>query len=855
MKLLLTNTDKKRSWIFGVSGVIAATLILALAFGIQKIYPFGDRTLVYHDMQYQYTDFFLWFRNVLHGEDSIVYSFAKGLGGNVVALVAYYLASPFNLLAYFATAENMAEFLTVLIGMKLILCHVTAYIYLTKRFQTPPFYTMILAIGYAFMGYNVLQCSNVMWLDGVIILPILAWGIYGCVWKGTKGIYFLALFYGVFSNWYIGYILCLFAVLYFLFELILKNGRNFFWKGLDIFRQTGRFAATSVLAVMSTGMLFLPQALQMAKEGEKFDWSIFRGEFSFPFLSGARDLFLNGDKLTWSESNPPIFVGSFMILWVVLFLFSKKTESWKRYLAVGFLAGGMVVFNFKPFNYFFSVLKVPSSHTYRYAFLYSFFLLVVAALCIQEQGEKPGKREMGKAVGILVFLALFYDYIQPYTSRRGLYMCCFFIVAIGFCLTGMDEKKTRKRLAFGAVILACTVAEFVGKLTMEFMDHTQSASMYTDYNSSVQKVVNAIKTFDPGCYRMDKTFTRFSDRSACNSESMAFGYSAVSHYSSTNNVKLAEILKAMGYSSDTTIIPFTSMLPMDSLLGIKYVLSKYPIAGYELVEKDVAEGIDLYRNPYALSAGYPSMLSKLPEGQTGVFEYQEQFLSGVLGESAGFYTKVDVAEESTDSLSQTEWKIHATEDGPLYVYFTNGQPGMQIYVNGEYLCQNNWYDNTVRCLGEFQKGETVIVQVRKGSGPYMKDYGFCGVSLNMEQFARTMEHIQRNPCIVQKMEGTTLLAEYEGEEPTELMFTVPYETGWRVKVNGKDASYVEKGGFIGVEVPAGKNQIEMDYELPGGGAGLALTMIGIFVFGLWEFLGKRATGRPSKKRIRSKVSS
>ena len=172
-------------------------------------------------MQYQYLDFFIWFRNVLHGQDSLTYSFSAGLGSNTIALFAYYLASPFNLLVYFVNADQMAQFLTLLIMLKLILCSLTMYIFLQIRFHNASFYSMIFSIGYALMGYNLLQCSNIMWLDGVIILPIVALGIYKCVWKKTHVCYFLSLAYAVFSNWYIGYMICLFSVLYFLIEMVL----------------------------------------------------------------------------------------------------------------------------------------------------------------------------------------------------------------------------------------------------------------------------------------------------------------------------------------------------------------------------------------------------------------------------------------------------------------------------------------------------------------------------------------------------------------------------------------------------------------------------------------------------------
>lgn len=210
--MFMFKLKKNKEFLYGIGSMGIVLLILGMVFWKQGIYPLGDKTLIYNDMQYQYLDFFMWFRGVLHGEDSASYSFFMGQGGNTVSLVAYYLASPLNLLCYFVKEEYMAEFLTLLIVLKLMLCSMTTYIYLNRRFELKMFYSCIISVSYGLMGYNILQCSNIMWLDGVLILPLVALGIYEYTYKRKTGLYYIALFYAVFTNWYIGYMLCLFAV-------------------------------------------------------------------------------------------------------------------------------------------------------------------------------------------------------------------------------------------------------------------------------------------------------------------------------------------------------------------------------------------------------------------------------------------------------------------------------------------------------------------------------------------------------------------------------------------------------------------------------------------------------------------
>lgn len=79
----------------------------------------------------------------------------------------------------------------------------------------------------------------------------------------------------------------------------------------------------------------------------------------------------------------------------------------------------------------------------------------------------------------------------------------------------------------------------------------------------------------------------------------------------------------MGYTNDTTLVPYTANLVMDSLLGVKYIYSREPITGCEQIRQDILDGISLYRNPYALPLGYAvNNLETAEDYGTNVFENQ-----------------------------------------------------------------------------------------------------------------------------------------------------------------------------------------------------------------------------------------
>lgn len=79
-----------------------AAIILSLTiYAFLDITPFGQNTLMLWDMEYQYSSFLSWYRNVLLGNASWKYSFIGGFGGNTIGLISYYLSSPLNLILIF----------------------------------------------------------------------------------------------------------------------------------------------------------------------------------------------------------------------------------------------------------------------------------------------------------------------------------------------------------------------------------------------------------------------------------------------------------------------------------------------------------------------------------------------------------------------------------------------------------------------------------------------------------------------------------------------------------------------------------------------------------------------------------
>ena len=70
----------------------------------------SSRTILASDGFHQYVIFAQNLRNILHGSDSIFYTFTSGLGLNFYALMSYYLGSFLSPLVYFFSLQSMHSF-------------------------------------------------------------------------------------------------------------------------------------------------------------------------------------------------------------------------------------------------------------------------------------------------------------------------------------------------------------------------------------------------------------------------------------------------------------------------------------------------------------------------------------------------------------------------------------------------------------------------------------------------------------------------------------------------------------------------------------------------------------------------
>ena len=66
---------------------------------------------------------------------------------------------------------------------------------------------------------------------------------------------------------------------------------------------------------------------------------------------------------------------------------------------------------------------------------------------------------------------------------------------------------------------------------------------------------------------------------------------------------------------------------------------------------------------------------------------------------------------------------------------------------------------------------------------------------------------------------------------TLVYFSVPWDAGWRARIDGEEAEILRSGGMMALPVPAGEHQIRFSYSTPGYRPGLMVSLCSLAVFG------------------------
>ena len=367
---------------------------LALAFAIPSVgmlfvmlcsryEPFGNISMLYSDMYHQYYPFFVAFRDALRSGKGLLYTWSVGMGMDYLGLIAYYLASPLNLLSIAVPESLLLEVYSLLMPIKLGLAGLFFAIFLKNIFGRDDASVAVFGGAYGLCAWALGYQWNIMWLDTFALLPLVVLGTVYLLRDKKFILYTLTLFLSIFSNYYIGLFTCFFVFLFFfVYEICCWQG----WK--RFFCDLIRIGVFSVLAIGMTAVLTAPTlaALQTTQSSvNKFPTSFRLNISSDHTLKGLLDAMrkVAGNMAgciepSFKEGLPNVYCGTASILLLFLFLFAKEIKLREKICVVFLLLFFNVSFIIRQLDYIWHGFHFTNMIPYRFSFLYSFVMLYAA---------------------------------------------------------------------------------------------------------------------------------------------------------------------------------------------------------------------------------------------------------------------------------------------------------------------------------------------------------------------------------------------------------------------------------------------------------------------------------------------
>lgn len=797
-----------------------ALAMLLFAYFLLGIYPFGNGTVLTGDLKGQYISYYAHFRRVFTSGAGFAYGLDKGLGGSLLGLFAYYVSSPLNLLYLLVPNSGIAVMASIMLALKIVLACMACVFYLAKKYPNIGLLAIPLALGYGFCAYTLVYAQNIMWHDVVILLPLICHGIDKII-NGGRGLYYTAaLAVAIFANFYIAYMACIFAVLYFLYSILAQKQSKTLWRKASL-----RFAGSSLLAGGLCGVLLLPSLANINASKGSLAQVGFSWQTNFPLLRLPERLVWGNFAWVDVENGlPEIYFGILALLLLACWFANSKVPLWQKLLSAGVLAILIVSFWVSGLDVLWHGGKATIWFPYRNSFIFSFFCIVLAGGALQK--GLPGKKTLACAFGVL---AVLFGYMLAFPiavsrSKMLLTLGVLALLALAlFALQKVSRPLIKRALVLALVgITALELAMQSFYIVNQFEKYT-----YSEFNAFLQQAgqtVQAIQGQDEGAYRIEKTVWHSMN------DSMLLDYHGITHFGSTQDSASVQGLEALGYL-DTSLYSTGSTAFADSLLGIRYLFADGSVPPPAHMQPTTLQTpYTVYQNPYAFPLVFaaqsnPNALAAQYNNSQTTFAYQNQLYQALTGTGQNILlpvTQVQAHNKSGQAIPLTgpwpvgsQYTITAEQPGYYYAQIMAETPyNVYMQVDGE---TTGFYftidgSRTIQ-LGYLQAGQTVSLAWHTDIDMEFTTAEFMYTPRDLLVQAAHQAWEQSGSFAVQ--DGYIGGSITTTEEQTVLFTSLPYDENWTATVNGKKVTPQRyMAHFMAVPLTPGQNDVKLQYKTP-----------------------------------------
>lgn len=509
------------------------------------------------DLGQQYVDFLAYYRdNLFSSPLNLIYSFAKGLGGSMLGTDAYYLSSPLNLILFLFPKKMLPEAILGIISIKIGLIGLSSYYFWQKKFN---YYHKSIALtaslAYALCGYVIANNLNLMWLDTLILLPLLISCIDQILTNKKKNWLILVTFLLWFTNFYTGFMALLFGLFYFFCKLFSKKRTHIF-----IFIKT--YIVKSIVGSLLASFTLIPTFFELL-QGKTHSSTSFNFNFQFLPWNILNKLEIGSYSFNEMESGMPnIYLTSLLLFICLTYFFSKKIylrEKIANFILFLFL---LLSFSFNPLILLWHMGQFPVWYPGRFSFIFIFFTINLAIKVLQKQDNFSFIQKIITIIAAVILGIFFYinqshyDFMNQIKFELSLlFMTCDLLLIIFY------RYKWAPLFLLGLAGME-VVVNLMFSLDSITYQHNYS---YRNTTQAISQASNYINQNDSTLFRSEKNFDRSEN------DALSQKYNGVSHFNSISDWRTIQFVDKLGLkNNDNSFSNNYSTLVTDAILGIKY---------------------------------------------------------------------------------------------------------------------------------------------------------------------------------------------------------------------------------------------------------------------------------------------
>ena len=804
--------------------------ILILILLLNGYYPFGNKLLLMLDGYNQYPGFLNNFKEVLLNHETIFYSFKGITGFNLYASHIYYSFNITNLLFLLFKTSHITLFYTLIIIIKMALCSVTMLTFL--NYQQKNKYNILFSICYGLTTYNLLYYLNYMWFDSIIIFPLVILGLEKILKENNYLYYTICLSLSIISNFYIGYMICIFSLLYYLYK----------WRLNKInYKKFLKFILYSLISGLLCSFVILPIILELLNgKGALFTETEYL-KFDLDAISTFYKLtigsLLNGDL---EYGTPNVYVSMFVYINTIMYFLNKNIKLKERIISFILLLFFLISVSFNLIDYFWQMLQMPIFYPVRYAFIFDFYLIYLAYRNYNNLEEKTLLKNIIIALIIIVLSGIGFitagNLQDPINIPAKLIYFGISILFLIYYLFMINHKSFRNYLIY-LIIIELFVNAF---LTLRNNGNINDINTFNTTYKINYSILNQIPKKD-----LERIII---EESTIKNNGLLLNYNTINYFSSVRNAKtfntLTDLFNILVIDKCNANYYYNNPIT-NALLNLKYYITKDELNYYNLI--DTYNEYHIYQNNDTSSIGFTINKDFINYKLENDYLTNINNLIKIINQNDKNILKEIDPIDKTLNCSEFTCISMGNEPYIKYEYKANKEELLFIQNNNltgkdESIYElkiNDKISNNINHPFKINKNDKIELTIYPNKK--YKDYLYHFYIINYQEYQSLINNIQKEKLVITNYYND---AHFKGsitlDKDAYLFTSISNDNGWKVLVDNKEVntnSIID--GLINIELTKGTHIIEFKYYPPGLKEGLIITSISLITLCSLIYLKKR----------------